>query len=30
MDAPWWMVDDGVMNRPIKPAKDYPTDYPTS
>jgi hypothetical protein len=28
MDAPWWMPDDGVMSRPIKPAKDYPEDYP--
>jgi len=28
MDAPWWMPDDGMMNRPIKPTKDYPEDYP--
>jgi hypothetical protein len=24
----WWMVDDGKMERPTKPAKDYPKDYP--
>jgi hypothetical protein len=28
MDAPWWMLDDGVMSRPDKPEKDYPEDYP--
>ena len=29
MDAPWWMSDDGVMNRPKKPEIDYPKDYPS-
>ena len=28
MDAPWWMLDDGKMDRPEKPSKDYPDDYP--
>jgi hypothetical protein len=28
MDAPWWMPNDGNMQRPTKPAKDYPEDYP--
>jgi hypothetical protein len=27
MDAPWWMPDDG-QERPVKPSKDYPDDYP--
>jgi hypothetical protein len=27
MDAPWWMPDDG-QERPAKPSKDYPDDYP--
>jgi len=28
MDAPWWMPDDGKMERPAKPKSDYPKDYP--
>ena len=28
MDAPWWMVDDGVMVRPQRPSQQYPADYP--
>lgn len=29
MDAPWWMVDDGVMSRPEKPSRPVPPDYPS-
>ena len=27
MDAPWWMPDDG-QDKPTKPSKEYPDDYP--
>jgi hypothetical protein len=27
MDAPWWMPDEG-QEKPLKPSKDYPDDYP--
>lgn len=29
MDAPWWMFDDGLMDRPEKPEQPYPADYPS-
>jgi hypothetical protein len=29
MDAPWWMLDDGKMNRPEKPSRLVPPDYPS-
>jgi hypothetical protein len=28
MDAPWWMLDDGKMQRPEKPTEKYPKNYP--
>jgi hypothetical protein len=28
MDAPWWMLNDGKMDRPQKPSKPYPDNYP--
>ena len=30
LTAPWWMVDDGVMDRPTKkPSRPVPPDYPS-
>jgi hypothetical protein len=29
MDAPWWMLDDGKMDRPEKPSRPVPPDYPS-